>query len=135
MFSPEAFRKCSLLFAWVAARLLHTERAWQDSNLRPSLLFVVRGSIRLSYKHVSLYMARIRQQTVFGPLHSIATRCHTQRMPLCNPPRGEKAHELALYSCGLRKGGEQGPSLPLLYASHMAPTRWLHRRVLPLRDG
>ena len=32
-FSP-AFR----LLAWVAARLLHTERARQDSNVRPSLL-------------------------------------------------------------------------------------------------
>src|SRR5215212_12122167 len=34
---PEFFR----LFVWVAARLLHTERARKDSNLRPSLLVVI----------------------------------------------------------------------------------------------
>src|SRR5215203_979666 len=71
----------------------------------------------------------------FPRISLIGSRVNRGNPPLCNPPRGEKAHELALYSCGLRKGGEQGPSLPLLYASHMAPTRWLHRRVLPLRDG
>ena len=59
-FSKQRFSQGFRIFVWVAAPLLHTEPAWQDSNLRPSLLFVVRGSIRLSYKHVSLYMVRIR---------------------------------------------------------------------------
>ena len=32
IFSLKALRGCSLLFAWVAAQLLHTERARQDST-------------------------------------------------------------------------------------------------------
>lgn len=42
IFSLKAFRERSLLFAWVAAWLLHTECARQYANLCPSVFAAIR---------------------------------------------------------------------------------------------